>query len=420
MLERLTVFAGLAALVAAVLSAGACSTAGRAPAIQFELEPRPVFAQPGVVAARFPKLAVAASGALHLLVIEQTESRERLVLRISHDGGDSFGAPVPVSPAGAPISAHGENSPVLALTPTEIYVLWEQRRDDGYSDILVARSLDFGRSFAPPVSVVRKARPSFHGFANLAVAPDGAVYVAWLDGRDEPERPGTFSVYVAQSRDRGASFSEATRVAQSACPCCRVALAFGSHGEVHIAWRKVFEGDVRDIVVSTSTDRGNSFAPPVRVAADNWRIAGCPHSGPAIASKDGRLYLAWMTEAQGNSAVQVSWSGDAGKSFAPPQIVSGEVLDANHPSFSRSHDGRLLLVFEGRPVGQKDWPAARPYVAELTEDGRILARVETPPGKRSASYPVIGAGTAGRIYTAWTEHGHPNSRVLLSRGRASR
>jgi hypothetical protein len=351
--------------------------------------------------------------------LERTESGERLALRISHDSGDSFGPPVWVSSAGASISAHGENSPVLVLTPTEIYVLWEQRREDGFTDILLARSLNFGRSFEPPVCVVRKVRPSFHGFANLGVAPNGDVYIAWLDARDTPERPGTFSVYLARSEDRGASFGENIRVAGSACPCCRVALAFGSHGQVHIAWRKVLEGNVRDIVVSTSPDRGNSFGPPVRVAADNWRIDGCPHSGPAIASKNDRLYLAWMTEARGSSTVQVSWSDDAGKSFAPPQAVSKGILDANHPAFSLSHDGLLLLIFEGRPADERHWPAARPYVVEIAGAGELSAPVEVPAGERSASYPVIAAGTAGRIYTAWTEQGHPGNRVLLCRGRLS-
>ncbi len=408
-----------AGLGIALLSA-ACTTSGRAPGIQLEREPRAVLAALGVESARFPKLAVAASGALYLLAVEKAESSERLALSISHDGGDTFGTPVPVSAAGAAISAHGENSPALALTPTEIYVLWEQRREDGYTDILIARSLNFGRSFDLPISIVRKARPSFHGFANLGVAPNGEVFIAWLDARDEPERPGTFAVYLARSADRGASFGENVRVAQSACPCCRVAVAVGKNGEVYVAWRKVFEGDVRDIVISTSADGGNSFAPPVRVAADNWRIAGCPHSGPAIVSYNGRLYVAWMSEARGSSVVQVSWSDDAGKRFAPPVVVSEGILDANHPSFSLSPDGRLTLTYEGRPAGQQHWPRARPYFVGITGTGEVTIPVEVPAGERSAYYPVVAAGTAGRTYFAWTEPGHPASRLLLCRGRASR
>ncbi|MCL6480655.1 MAG: glycoside hydrolase [Firmicutes bacterium] len=404
-------------LLAALCATGACRNSVPAPAAHFETQPRslPVGSTAGSV--RWPKVGVTASGTLYLLALESTPAGERLALRISHDHGDTFGPPIWVSPAGASLSAHGENSPALAWSPTTLYALWEQRRADGFTDILVARSVDFGRSFQQPLSVVRKAQPSFHGFANLAVAPDGDVYVAWLDARDEPEGSGTFSVYVSRLSHRGASFSENIRVAGSACPCCRVALLAAAGGRVWIAWRKVFEGDVRDIVVSASHDGGRTFAPPVRVAADNWRIAGCPHSGPTISAHDQRLFVAWMTEAQGRSVVRLAWSDDHGATFQPPLTVSGDILDANHPTFSRSPDGRLLLSFEGRPDEGPSWQAVRPYVVELRPSGQPSAPLPVPSGERSAAYPAIAAGTAGRLFVAWTEPGHPESRALLCRGR---
>ncbi len=404
-------------LLAALCATGACRNSTLAPAVQFEPQPSILPAGQTAGSVRWPKVSVTASGALYLLSLEPTPTGERLALRISHNHGDSFGPPVWVSPAGAPISAHGENSPVLALTPTEIYVLWEQRREDGYTDILVARSVDFGRSFEPPVSVVRKARPSFHGFAHLAVAPNGDVYVAWLDARDPPEQPGTFSVYLARSTDRGASFGENVRVAGSACPCCRVALLAEAGGRLWIAWRKVFVGDVRDIVVSTSSDGGRTFAPPVRVAADNWRIAGCPHSGPTIAVQDQRLFVAWMTEARGRSVVQVARSDDSGQTFQPALRVSDDIFDANHPTLSRSPDGHLLLSFEGRPPSGAQWSPVRPYVVRLLPSGQPAEPVSVPAGERSVTYPSIAAGTSGRLFVAWTEPGHPESRARLARGR---
>jgi hypothetical protein len=404
-------------LLAALCATGACRNSLPAPAVHFEAQPRILPVGPTVGSVRWPKIGVDASGTLYLLTLEPTPAGERLALRISHDHGDTFGPPVWVSPAGVSISAHGENSPVLARSPTILYALWEQRRADGTTDILVARSVDFGRSFEAPLSIVRKARSSFHGFANLAVAPDGDVYVAWLDARDAPEGSGTFSVYVSRSSDHGASFGENIRVAGSACPCCRTALLAATGGRVWIAWRKVFEGDVRDIVVSTSRDGGRTFAPPVRVAADNWRIAGCPHSGPTIAAHDQRLFVAWMTEAQGRSAVRLAWSDDDGETFQPALTVSGDILDANHPTLSRSPDGRLLLSFEGRPHNRQQWQAVRPYVVALRPSGQLTAPMPVPSGERSAAYPAIAAGTAGRLFVAWTEPGHPDSRGLLCRGR---
>jgi hypothetical protein len=259
-------------LAVSALTAG-CRTADPV-SYRLETQPRAVLAEAGLTPSNDPRLALSHSGALHMLAVYGEHGQAQLGLAISHDGGDTFQPPVPVSEQGALVSSHGENSPSLALTPTEIYALWEQANEQGRPDLMFARSLTFGHSFEKPVRVADKTEPSFNGFSSMAVAPDGQVYAVWLDGRDRAEPAGTFSVYLAKSTDRGATFGKNIRVEPGACPCCRAAIAFGSAGEVFVVWRKVFEGDIRDIVVSTSRDGGETFAAPVRVALDQWKFPG--------------------------------------------------------------------------------------------------------------------------------------------------
>src|SRR5690606_7506920 len=136
-----------------------------------------------------------------------------------------------------------------------------------------------------------------HTFHNLLVASDGTVFVSWLDSRrDEqgtetesegaavetaaaPATPGP-DVRVAVSTDGGRSFDPSTIVDMQTCPCCRTAMAVGPDGSLYVAWRKIYPGDVRDIVVARSRDRGATWDEPVRVAADDWVFPGCPHAGP--------------------------------------------------------------------------------------------------------------------------------------------
>src|SRR5262249_35597283 len=191
--------------------------------------------------------------------------------------------------------AHGENDPELAVAGRNVYALWEQAQADGTRDIVVGRSADMGQTFETPVKVNDNATPSFHGFASLAIAPNGDVYVAWLDGREKAETPGTFGVYLARSTDHGATFGKNVRVALGGCPCCRPAVIVGAKGEVYVAWRKVFPESIRDFVVSTSHDNGQTFSDGVRVATDGWQIHGCPESGASLAVAKGKLYVAWMT-----------------------------------------------------------------------------------------------------------------------------
>lgn len=366
-----------------------------------------------------PKLFVSPSGVVYLLSVYGEEKKARVGLAISHDGGDSFGPVSPISEPNRSVSSHGENSPSLIGTPGAIGALWEQTSGESGSELMFARSVNFGRSFETPVHVTDKNRPSFNGFSSLGVAPDGSVYAVWLDGRDPAEIPGTFSVYLARSTDRGGTFGRNIRVAGTACPCCRPRLAFGSGGEVYVVWRKVYPGDIRDMAVSRSTDGGETFLPPARVAEDHWRINGCPHSGAAAVRAARRLYVAWLTEAAAAAAgVKLSWSDDGGETFAPPLLASGKILDANHPEFSVSQDGRVLLVFQGRdPANKEGWSSLEPYFVEIASDGRATPPLPIPGNSKSISYPTVAAGSAGRVFVAWSEPDEKGSGVVLVRGR---
>ncbi|MGE0406367.1 MAG: sialidase family protein [Candidatus Korobacteraceae bacterium] len=399
-----------------LLLAGTSCRSSR-PSYVFEDQPRPVLAELGIDGARNPKLAITPAGVLFLLAAGNEQGQTRLFFAMSHDGGDTFMPPVAVSEPGEQVSSHGQNSPSLAIGATEIYAVWEQMQTEGPNKLMFPRSLSFGHSFEKPIRVTDKQTPSFNGFSTLGVAPTGDVYVAWLDGRDADAQPGTFSIYLAKSTDRGASFGPNVRVGQTACPCCRPTLAFGSNGQILVIWRKVFAGDIRDMVVSSSSDGGASFAAPVRVAEDNWKLSGCPESGPAVAVKGGTVYVVWYSEGGDQPGLRLTQSEDSGETFSKARLLSGDVLDANHPSLSVSDDGRVLAVFEGRASdGGGGWGAKMAYFMRLDDSGNAKP-VALVKRKDSVSRPVIAAGTADRAFMAWTESGKQKSTVFLLRGR---
>jgi hypothetical protein len=246
------------------------------------------------------------------------------------------------------------------------------------------------------------------------------VYAVWLDGRQAGR--GTLSVYLARSDDRGATFGPNIEVAKLACPCCRPTLAFGANGAVHVAWRKVFDGNIRDIVVSTSRDRGLTFGEPARVAVDNWKIAGCPHSGPVIASAGPRIYVAWFSQgSKSDGGVRLAWSDDGGTTFGLPFLVSQGVLDANHPALAIADDGRVVVAFEGRGASQgENWKPLQVFLVELGRNAEPPVPVPIPALASSVSYPSLAVDGARRVFLAWTESGQEIERVCLARGRPAR
>ncbi len=386
----------------------------------FEAEPRAVLAELGAGVSRHAKLLMRTSTLYLLAVYGADKSQAQLGLATSSDGGDSFEPFVPISEPGVVVSSHGENSPTLAVNGIEFYALWEQNNTQGGSDLMFSRSLRFGRKFDKPIRVTDKEQPSSNGFSNLAVAPNGDLYAVWLDGRAPQETmPGSSHVYLAKSTDKGATFGKNIPVANNVCPCCRVGIAFGTKGEVFVAWRNVDAGDMRDMMLAVSNENGTTFSKPVRIAEDNWKISGCPHTGPQLVLKGNRLYAAWHSDGTGtNAGIRIARSDDGGKTFSRPVISSGGVLDTNHPALSLSEDGRLLLVFQGREPSEKEgWGVTRVFLVEVNDNGTLSAPLAVPGSKKTASFPVVLAGTVGRTFISWTEATGKGVQVMLSRAR---
>jgi BNR repeat-like domain len=386
----------------------------------FESEPRAVMALNGEGVSRHAKLALRTTNFYMLTVYGADRSQSQLGLAVSNDWGDSFEPIVPISEPGVVVSSHGENSPSLAINGIEFYALWEQNATNGETDLMFARSLRFGRKFDKPVRVTDKTTPSQNGFSYLATAQNGDLYAVWLDGRDpQHTAPGTSHVYLAKSTDKGATWSKNIAIADNVCPCCRPAIAFGAGGEVYVAWRGVDAGDVRDMMLAVSTDNGATFGKSVLMANDNWKISGCPHTGPQLVTKGKRLYAAWHSDGDSkNAGIRVVWSDDNGRSFSKPVIASGAVNDTNHPTLSLSEDGRLLLVFQGREPAEKEgWGPVRAFLTEVYDSGTVSAPSVIPGSRKTVQFPAVVAGTVGRVFVAWTESTDKGVQVMLSRGR---
>jgi hypothetical protein len=366
-----------------------------------------------------PRLGMWVPNTLLALTVGGGGSQSKIQFQVSEDGGDTFEKPVQVSEPGASVRVGGENSPVMFTDiQGDIFAAWFQNSPAGAAQLMVSGSKDFGRSFEKPVNVIDADRKSdgYAGFPTIAASHKESVYVAWLDERDHPQPEGSSSVYFARSTDRGATFSPNLKIAPAACPCCRPQLYVASNGEIYLAWRKVFNGDVRDMVIARSNDGGKMFSQPVRVAVDNWVLHACPDVGPAIAVNDGVLYVAWYSEGREKAGIRLAISHDNGASFAPARIVSGDVLDANHPRLSVSEDGRVLLVFQGRPLHDTTtWRSNQAYLLEIRGDnaGRPI---QVTHSDNSVHQLEVLAGTTGRVFLAWTETAKDQSEVLLSRG----
>jgi len=360
-----------------------------------------------------PRLGFWVPNTVFALTVAGDESQSRLQLQFSPDGGDTFGKPIILSEPKARVRGGGENSPVLATNVrADIYAAWFQNVAGATQ--LVVKPVD--PNPGKPVNVLDADRnpDGYAGFPTLAVTHAGDVYVAWLDERDKAE--GSSSVYFSKSTDHGATFSRNRRIAESACVCCRPQMYVAPSGDIYLAWRQVFAGDVRDMVLAHSNDGGKTFSQPVRVALDNWVLHACPDVGPTIGVSGGRLYVAWYSEGQAKQGIRLAMSENGGNSFEPPHLVSADVLDATHPRLSVSEDGRVLLTFQGRLANEDTkWRSNQAFIVEINGDG-FTRPFQATDSQHSVHDPDVLAGTAGRLFLAWTESINDRNQAVFSRG----
>jgi hypothetical protein len=366
------------------------------------------------IEARRPIVAATVSGGLYLLAVEKNV----LSLSMSHDGGEHWMAATALSTPGDTVNTSAENAPQLAAHGMYAFALWQQKDAAGQSQLMEARSTGMGTT--PPMTTVVTDKPatdkSYSGFASLAVAPDGDVYAVWLDGRDNTSAStGTFNVYLARSTDRGKTFHHNVKVATLACPCCRPSVAIAADGTVYVTYRHVYGDNERDIAVATSTDHGDHFAQPVRIANDRWKLFGCPESGPVAAAQGNKLIVAWYTATGKRPGIRIAASSDGGHTFSKELSVSKGIENANHPYLSMADDGTIALVFSGRQSTKSgDWNSLTPYVLRIDTKGHVSTTTPVPADASGERYPTASLSTDGDIYVVWS--GADSAHASLIRG----
>jgi hypothetical protein len=125
------------------------------------------------------------------------------------------------------------------------------------------------------------------------------------------------------------------------------------------------------------------------VHEDGWQIPGCPVNGPAIASNDNNVIVAWYTGAQGKPQVLAAFSNDGGGSFAKPIVV-----DENNPF------GRVAVAMTAEKHAVLCWMAA-------SHDGAAIRLVKIQPdGARSDEITIARTASSRAVgFPALALHG---------------
>lgn len=355
------------------------------------------------------------AGQLHMAWFEKSGETPTLKAARISDGGNVVGEAVRVNPVGVEPDALHQAPALAAGKDSHLFMTWSTAREGGMfaSDLRLARSTDGGLTFEPPILVNDDDQPINHSFESLLADRQGHVYLTWLDSRNK-DKSGAGAIFAC-SRDSGKTVGANLTIDGMACPCCRPMMALAPNGHLWAAWRKTFDGNVRDIVLAKSVDQGRTFSRPILVQRDGWVFPACPHRGPSVAfDRSGRLYIGWYTEGTDDQPrLLFATSDDEGKTFSTPiSLHTSTTSLPDHLRMAVHSDGAVIAVWEEVTGVRK-----RAVMRLSLDRGRSFGPVQALSDGAKAEAPTVAVHPNGTVALAWSEQAWPNNRLVVKMGK---
>ncbi len=313
------------------------------------------------------------------------------------DGKKRFEEPVNVS--GSPnVFSWLPRMRIASGDASEVYILWQEIVFSGGShggEIFFARSTDGGKAFADPINLSNSiagdgkgrltTRYWHNGSLDLAMGPQGNLYAAWT------EYEGT--LWFSRSTDLGDNFSDPLRVASrnDAGPARGPSLAVDTAGAVYLAWT-IGEDKAADIRVAKSVDHGRSFGEP-RIAFESDGHSDAPK---IAVDGQGTIHLVYGESPAGpfeRYHIRYTRSNDGGRTFEVPREISTPQLEqfesASFPALSLDDEDNLYVIWELFP-SRRTYPRGLGFVYS-NDRGSTFASPSVIPGSMDPTLGVNGS-----------------------------
>ena len=287
-----------------------------------------------------PNLFVSEQGRIYLSWVEYVNDTTD-ALMFSEIKNDTWAAPKEVA-RGSDWFVNWADFPSLVVyknNDQHMAAHWLQKRAAGTYDydVHIAQSKDGGKSWNESFIIHTDSVSAEHGFVTMLPQDDGKIFATWLDGRftkvgGEETAPdshddhghggrGAMTLRTATFDIDGKIYAE-KELDHRICDCCQTT-AIVTPKKTLVAYRDRSVDEIRDISFVQKTNEG--WSSPSLVHPDNWKIAGCPVNGPALANHNNDIAIAWFTAADEKPTVNVSFYNNEITSFEKPIRVD----DAN-------------------------------------------------------------------------------------------
>lgn len=345
-------------------------------------------------------------------VEEETSTGDKYVFFSSSNASDlNFSESMKINTTKNLNPGHGESMPKLLVKPDGTYVLvYTKRNLDAEamyaSAVYYTQSFDKGINWTEAKLIHSDVNPeNSHSFPETVLLPDGEVMAVWLDGRHKLPYS---EMYMAKTQGKE-GFGEDTMIAEPSCQCCKIDLFVDEDETLHLTYRAILEGGIRDIIHLTSTDNGTSFSQPNLVSEDNWKINACPHNGPSVTKYGSEFSAIWLTGGNEKPGVYFASSSDNGNSFDK----GIKLTDSAKHLYLASLQGSVIAVWD-QPFMTGDENYTRVKLTRL-DSGMITEEYFLSPDGIEAAMPFALELPDGDVLVNWTEFSENGNTIQFKR-----
>lgn len=330
-----------------------------------------------------PQLALALSGdgkktVVHVSWVDDTSGVEQVLFKKSLDGGATFGGPTEVLSSPDMNSFNHE----MAASGDSVYVVWQQEPADGNGaagSIVLRASHDGGNSFEGPVIIAGNSSLVDPDSFPKVAAYGNDVHVVWSvtagGNQEQQQQQQAVGLYYVKSSDGGRTFSPAVRLDGGRSVGEAQVAAYGD--DVHVVWGGLHSLEVDGLYHVKSSDGGATFTEPANIGAGgvvvkdplNVELAIMPAATMAATAAAGQeqgrpsssphysVYVATQAAApspKGNEEILLLSSHDGGDSFLKEAVnLSNNDGISECPSISISGSD-IFVTWEDLTTGNHE------------------------------------------------------------------
>ena len=247
---------------------------------------------------------------------------------------------------------------------------------------LLLRDGDVTVQQAPTPQPVSGSTDGQNDYPSLAVAKNGAVWIAWQAYKDRGD-----NVYARHSTPAG--WSEQFRLTDDKADIFQTAVGEGAQGRIWVVWSERTNEDWD--LYSRSYDGRQWDARRKLTSGDRPNIF---HR--LVSDRSGGLHLIWTGYRNGQS--HVFWSKQEGAGWSSPVEISGPGAWA--PVAAADSQGNLNVVWDSYRTGNYDL-----FLRRIGRDGSLGAIQQVTHSPRFQANASVTVDKRDRVWVAWDESG---------------